>query len=141
MATLEKYQDSAGARMNRRFSEDFRRKKVQEIERHVTTVSQLSREYSVSNTAIYKWLYKYSVMRKKGLKVVVEAKSDTVRIQHLREMLKEAEATVGQKQIMIDFLEKMIELAEEQYGIDIKKNSSSKRSNGSGPIGKRTRSK
>lgn len=28
---------------------------------------------------------------------------------------------VGQKQIVIDFQEKMIDLAEEEYGIDIKK--------------------
>jgi transposase len=141
MATLEKYQSTQKAsRVQRYFSEDFKRKKVREIEHNLVSISQISREYSVSVTAVYKWLYKYSTMRKKGLKVVVEAKSDTVKIQHLKGMLKEAEATVGQKQIMIDFLQKMIELAEEEYGIDIKKKFST-RSVGSGSIGKRTGSK
>jgi hypothetical protein len=56
-------------------------------------------------------------------------------------MLKEAEMSVGQKQIMIDFLEKMIELAEQEYGIDIKKKFSLGRSVGFGSTGKRTRSK
>jgi len=139
MATLEKYQSSQNkGRVQRYFSEDFKRKKVRELEHNVTTVSQLSREYSVSITAIYKWLYKYSAMRKKGVKMVVEAKSDTAKIQHLKQMLKEAEASVGQKQIMIDFLEKMIELTEQEYGIDIKKKFST-RSAGSGSIGKRTK--
>lgn len=142
MATLEKYQNSQfDVRVKRYFSEDFKKKKIRELERNVTTVSQISREYSVSHTAVYKWLYKYSAMRKKGYKVVVEAKSDTSKIQHLREMLKDAETTVGQKQIMIDFLEKMIELAEQEYGVDIKKKFSSTRSSGFGSIGKRTRSK
>jgi hypothetical protein len=33
------------------------------------------------------------------------------------------ERIIGQKQLKIDFLEKQIELAEEAYGVDIKKNS------------------
>ncbi len=127
--------------MNRYFSEDFKRKKVREIESNMTTVSSVGREYSVSISAIYKWLYKYSASRKKGVKMVVESKSDTVKIEYLRGQLKEAETTVGQKQIKIDFLEKMIELAELEYGIDIKKNTTSRRSSGTGRIEKSKKSK
>lgn len=128
-------------RRNRYFSQDFKRKKVREIESNLTTVSSVSREYSVSLTSVYRWLYKYSAIRKKGVKMVVEAKSDTAKIEYLRGQLKEAEATVGQKQIKIDFLEKMIELAEREYGIDIKKNTSSRRSSGTGRIEKSKRSR
>jgi transposase len=46
-------------------------------------------------------------------------------------------AAVGQKQIMIDYLEKMIDLAKETYSIDIKKNSNTPPSGGSKPTGKR----
>jgi len=101
----------------------------------------MSREYSVTKTAIYKWIYKYSAMRKKGLKQVVEAKSDTVKINRLKAQVKEMEGMVGQKQIMIEFLEKMIELAEQDYGIEIKKKFSSDASNGSGATVKNTGSK
>ena len=80
-------------------------------------------------------------MRKKGVKQVVEAKSDTAKIERLREEVHEMERLIGQKQIQIDFLEKMIELAEKEYGIDIKKKYSSRRSSGSGRTGKGTRSK
>jgi hypothetical protein len=38
---------------------------------------------------------------------------------------------VGQKQLNIDFLEKMIELANVQYGVDIKKNFDTPPSTGS----------
>ena len=142
MASLERYQSSQERmRRNRYYSEDFKRKKVREIESNLTTVSSVSREYSVSLTSVYRWLYKYSAIRKKGVKMVVEAKSDTAKIEYLRDQLKEAEATVGQKQIKIDFLEKMIELAEREYGIDIKKNTSSRRSSGTGRIEKSKRSR
>jgi transposase len=142
MATLEKYRQAAPIqRIQRYFSEDFKRKKVREIEQNLVTVLQVVREYGVSKTSIYKWIYKYSAMRKKGIKQVVEAKSDTLKISRLREQMREMERVVGQKQIMIDFLEKMIELAEKEYGIDIKKKLSSSQSSGSGHTAKRTKSK
>jgi transposase len=142
MATLRKYHAAGSApRIQRYFSEDFRKKKVCEIEQNLSTVSAVAREYQITRAAIYKWIYKYSAMRKKGIKQVVEAKSDTGKIAHLRDQVREMERMVGQKQIMIDFLEKMIELAEKEYGVDIKKKFSSTRSSGSGPIAKRKPSK
>ena len=50
--------------------------------------------------------------------------------------VKELERIVGQKQILIDFKEKMIEIAEEKYGIEIKKKKGSQPSSGSGKTGK-----
>lgn len=142
MATLGNYQRSKQAeRVQRYFSEDFKRKKVKEIEQNLATVVQISREYEVSRAAVYRWVYKYSAVRKKGIKQVVEAQSDTVKITRLRDEVREMERVVGQKQIKIDFLEKMIELAEKEYGIDIKKKYSSMPLSGSGQTGKRTRSK
>lgn len=142
MATLGRHEKATQIqRVHRYFSEDFKRNKVREIEQNLVSVLQVGREYGVSKTSIYKWIYKYSAMRKKGIKQVVEAKSDTLKITRLREQVREMERMVGQKQIMIDFLEKMIELAEKEYGIDIKKKLSSSQSNGSGPTVKRTKLK
>jgi transposase len=142
MATLDQYkQRSKIQRVTRYFSEDFKVRKVREIEQNLTRVAQLCREYSVSSAAVYKWIYKYSSMRKKGIKQIVEAKSDTVKISLLRDQVKEMERAVGQKQIMIEFLQKMIELAEDEYGIDIKKKFSSTQSSGFGATAKGTRSK
>lgn len=142
MARLENYKKAKEAqRVQRYFSEEFKKKKVREIELNTVTVSQVAREYGVSKTAVYKWIYKYSAMRKKGIKQVVEAKSDTLKISRLREEVRDMERLIGQKQIRIDFLEKMIELAEQEYGIDIKKKYFSIPSNGSGHTGKNTNSK
>ena len=119
-------------RQNRYFSEAFKKKKVNEIEKNLTTVLQVSREYEVSCTSVYKWIYKYSQHMKKGVKQVVEAQSDTYKLQQYRQQVHELERIVGQKQLQIDFLEKVIALAEEEYGFDLKKKGSSRPYSGTG---------
>lgn len=116
----------------RYFSEGFKRGKVREIERNLITVMQISREYEVSTAAVYKWLYKYSAFRKKQIRQIIEPMSDAKKIEALRAKIKDLERLVGQKQIQLEFKEKMIELAEELYGIDIKKKLGTTPSSGSG---------
>jgi len=132
MATLEKLTQAKRERYNRYFSEEFKRQKVREIERNLVGVGELCKEYQVSRTSVYNWLYKYSRMIKKGEKQVVERKSDTRKIQELKERIKELERVIGQKQLKLEFQEKMIELAEETYKIDIKKKLSSRLCSGTG---------
>ncbi|WP_032921119.1 transposase, partial [Leptospira santarosai] len=59
-------------RQLRRFSESLKRQIVNDVENHVTTIAEVSREYSVTRTSIYKWIYSYSKIRKKGVRVVIE---------------------------------------------------------------------
>jgi len=127
--------------INRRFSEDFRQKRVKEIENNLVTISEICKSYHVSRSSVYKWIYKYSIMAKKGLKQVVEAKSDTRKIKMLEDKIKELERIIGQKQVTIEFKDKMIEIAESTYGIDIKKKLSSKLSSGSTTTDKSTEEK
>ena len=134
MATPEKLTQGQRARFSRYFSEDFKRQKVREIERNQVSIGELSKEYQVSRTSIYRWLFKYSKMIKKAERQVVERKSDTRKIQELKERIKELERVVGQKQLLIEFQKKMIDLAEETYDVDIKKKLSSKLSSGTGLI-------
>jgi transposase len=142
MATLQEYEKLTTAeRQKRYFSEDFKRKKVSELDRRITSVREICREYQVSESAVYKWIQRYSRMRKKQERMVLESLSDTRKIIALKEKLKELEQIVGQKQIQIDFLDKMIDIAQEEYGIDIKKKVSTPPLSGSGKTGKNTRTK
>lgn len=122
----------------RSFSEDFKKNKVRELERNITSIPDICKTYSVSRTTVYRWIYKYSNMAKKQVKQVVQAKSDTQRIKLLQEKIKELEMVVGQKQMLLEFKDKMIELAEATYGVDIKKKCSSKPSSGTTSTGKNT---
>ena len=124
---------------NRYFSGEFKKKKVRELENNLTSVADICRTYSVSRTSVYRWIYKYSAMVKKQTKQVVEAKSDTKKIKYLEARIKELERTIGQKQLLIEFKDKMIEIAETTYGVDIKKKVSSRLSSGTTSTGKSTK--
>ena len=133
MANLKEYEKlSVKERQYRCFSEDFKRKKVSELDRNLITIAELCREHQVSAPAVYKWIYAYSTMRKKGLRQVIEAKSDSQKLLALREEIKELERIIGQKQIRLDFQDKLISLAEREYKVDIKKKLSGKLSSGTG---------
>ena len=108
-------------RQLRIFSEEFKRRKVEEVEKNLITVSELSREYEVSRVCIYKWIYKYSKMRKKEVKQVIETESDTLKAIHLQEELAKLERALGKKQLEIDFLTTVLEQIGKDYKIDIKK--------------------
>ena len=47
--------------------------------------------------------------------------SDTLVIKELLERVADLERMVGQKQVELEFYKKMIDLAQEHYGIEIKK--------------------
>ena len=137
MATIKEYDKlTVRERQNRYFNEDFKRKKVSELDRNLITIAELSRQYQVNRAAVYKWIYKYSAMRKKGLKQVVEAKSDSRKLLQMKEEIKELQRIIGEKQMKIDFQDKMISLAETAYKIDIKKKFSGRPSSGIGSSGK-----
>jgi transposase len=138
MANLKEYEKlTIKERQYRNFSEDFKRKKVSELDRNLISIAELCREHQVSSTSVYKWIYAYSTMRKKGLRQVIEAKSDSHKLMALREEMKELQRIIGEKQIRIDFQEKLIDMAEREYKVDIKKKLSGKLSSGIGLTGRR----
>jgi len=139
MATIERLEQRPNERQNRYFSEDFKRQKIKDLERHLVTMAELCREYRVSRTSVYRWIYKYSVSRKKQERQIVERMSDTKKIKELKDRIKELERIVGQKQMMIDYKDKMIEIAEEMFQIEIKKKLDSPPTDGSGNTGKSIR--
>lgn len=104
----------------RHFSEAFKIEKVKLIEEGQITVLQLSRIYQVTDAAIYKWIRKYSTRITKAERIVVEKESEGAKTIELLEKLAELERKVGQKQLQIDYLEKVIELGSEEVGFDIK---------------------
>jgi transposase-like protein len=138
MAKRSQFKMSVSDRRRRSFSESFKKAKVQDIERGLVTISELCKAYEVSNTAVYRWLKLYGCNQEKKERMIVETKSDTQALLALKQQVAELERKVGKKQIMIDFQNAMIELAEETYGIIIKKNSSFQPSDTFGSTGSST---
>ena len=113
------------------FSIQIRKQVVKDIEAGKCSVLQVSRELSVSSQSIYRWIYTYSRYLSKNKVMVVEDESEAYRTQELLKEKQKLLAELGQKQLEIDILKKMIELAEAEYGVDLKKISGTKLSPGS----------
>lgn len=137
MANLEGFKKSFDKRMSRNFGEKFKKDIVKRIENNEYSVREVSNLYNVSTTAVYKWVYKYSILYQKGYKQIVEPMSATNKVKELQSRIKELERAVGQKQMKVDFLEKLIEIAEDELGVDIKKKAGSRPKSGSGKTVKR----
>ena len=118
-------------RRKRKFSEEFKLKVVKDYESGQYTVYEMEKIYDIPNASIYNWIYKYSKFNKHSIQVVEMKDSQAHKIKQMEARIKELERAVGQKQMNIDYLEKMIDLAKEHYDIDIKKNSNSQHYGGS----------
>lgn len=138
MANLEGFKKSFDKRMSRNFSEKFKKEIVKRIENNEYSVREVSKLYGVSTTAVYKWVYKYSILYQKGYRQIVEPMSSTKKVKELQDRIKELERAVGQKQMKVDFLEKLIEIADDKLGIDIKKKAGSAPKSGSGKTAKKS---
>jgi len=136
MATVSEYEKlTKRERQNRFFNEDFKRSKVSEIDRNILTIAELCKEHQVTRSAVYKWVYKYSQMRKREHKQVIEPESETRKVLLLKQEVSELQRVIGEKQLKMDFLEKVIELAEKEYGLDIKKKFTTRPFSGTGQTG------
>ena len=123
--------DGKHLQRTRTYSEDFKRSIVQEYERGESTVRELSRRYQIAFQSIYRWIRSYSLYQEKGYVIVEKHKSKESELKAALGRVKELEQLVGQKQIKLEYLEKLIELADAKYGLDLKKNCATQRFNGS----------
>lgn len=80
---------------------------------------------------IYTWIYKYSTFNDKSVRIVEMKESSSAKLKELEQKVRELERAVGQKQLYIDYMEKMMEIAKDDLGIDIKKNYDTPQSTGS----------
>jgi len=115
----------------RSYSEEFKKELVLLFESGKYSVKQLTALYGIQGQVIYRWLYKYSRYNDKNCRIIEMKQSDTDKLKQMESRIKELERMVGQKQIKIEYLEKMIELTEEELHIDIKKNADTPQSSGS----------
>jgi len=109
-------------RQHRIFSEEFKREKVAQITSGQTSILAVSKLWDVTTDSIYNWIYKYSPDHKRGTTVVVQKDSEASKNIELQNKVAELERILGQKQMVIDFQNKLIEIASKELDIDIKKN-------------------
>jgi transposase-like protein len=104
---------------NRRFSEAYKRERVEAIEARQIT-AQTTRIHGISTTSRYNWVYRYSD-KNKGTRRVFEMESEGEKMEGLLRRIAELERVVGQKQMALDVADQTIALASEEVGFDLKK--------------------
>lgn len=119
-------------RKQRKYSEEFKKRIVADFESGKYSVPQLEKLHGIRNPTIYSWIYKFSTFNEKGFRIIEMKDSSSKKMKELEARVKELESAVGRKQIMIDYLENMMEIAKDELDIDIKKNFGTPQSTGSG---------
>jgi|TARA_R110002051_G_C8670607_1_gene490368 transposase len=124
-------------RKRRKYSIEFKKRIVNDFESGKLSVPQLEKLHGIGNSLIYGWIYKFSTFNEAGFRVIEMKDSSSKKMKELEARVKELESAVGRKQIKIDYLEKMMDIAKEELDIDIKKNFATPRSTGSGKTKKK----
>jgi transposase-like protein len=119
-------------RERRIFSEELKKKAIKELVSKRTTIRSLMAEHQVSATTVYRWLYKYSPHHEQKCTLVIQMKSEELKSRELQQRIAELERIVGQKQLEIDFLNKLLEIGSGELGFDLKKSFNPPPLNGTG---------
>lgn len=114
------------------FSDDLKRKVVKDIEYRKVSIASVTREYLISPQTVYRWINKYSRHLQSGKTLVVQMESEQYRSKELEKKVAQLEAALGRKQMEIDFLNKLIDIAGDELKVDLKKNFCTPPSGGSG---------
>jgi transposase len=108
-------------RQQRIFSIELKKKLVEEIEYKRLKVRDVINLYKVTDSSVYRWLQEYSTTKNSGARMVVESDSAETKIHSLYDRISDLERNVGQKQLEIEFLNKVIDFCSESLGYDVKK--------------------
>jgi transposase-like protein len=125
-------------RESRIFSEELKKRVVRDLISGRSSIKSIMAEHQVSSTSVYKWLYRYSAEHQPKCTLVVQMDSEEAKSHELKQKIAELERIVGQKQLEIDFLNRLIDIGSNDLGFDFKKNFSPKLSNGSDAQNKST---
>lgn len=114
----------------RRYSESFKLHVIREMERDGVSQAFIQRKYDISsNSTIHNWLRKYGKSNLLTKVVRVEQLDEGSRIKRLEKEKRELEQALAQSHIKQLALESLLEVAEEYYDADFKKNFGHKLSN------------
>jgi transposase-like protein len=112
----------------RKFSDS---EKLRVIEEHLSGASiySLTKKYSLYSSQIYEWMDKYGIARNRGKHGIVrQSSSESETIQSLRKELQVLQKTLAEERLRSVAYNKMIEVAEEMFQIEIRKKVGTKQS-------------
>ena len=113
----------------RTYSSAFKRMIISEIERGEISIESARELYGIGGkTTIQKWMKQFGKEEKISKVVKIQMKNELDELKKLKKEKKELESALAKSQVEIYALEALVEIAKEDYGIDLKKKSGKKRS-------------
>lgn len=110
----------------RTFSEAVKKQAVKDLLSKHWTIKQVAAYHQTSLTTVYRWLYKYSPHHEQKCTLVVQMESEATKNSNLQSRNAELERIIGQKQLEIDFLNKLFELGSSELGFDLNRSGARK---------------
>jgi transposase len=106
-----------------RYSSSFKQKVVNEIEREGLSISVAARRYDIrGGGTIQKWLKQFGKNQYLNKIVRVEMKGEKDRVKELEAEVKKLKLALADKTMQKDVLETLIDIVNEHYHTDVKKN-------------------
>ena len=106
-----------------RYSISFKQKVVREIEEEGLSYGQAARRYGIKGgPTIQRWVHKFGKNHLLNKIIRVEMKDEKDRLKELEAELKRVKLALANATMKNDLLETMIEMANEHYHTDVKKN-------------------
>lgn len=117
----------------KRYSTSFKQKVISEIESGKLTKSEARRLYGIgSDTSIQKWIKQLGKLHLLNKVVRIELKDEVSRLKQLEKEKRDLESALAQAHLKLIVYETLIELAEEDLGVDLKKKLKSRQLTGAG---------
>lgn len=105
-----------------RYSEEFKRMVVEEIETGVMSVTQACRYYGISvRVSIYKWMEVYGTSKQKGQKVLVMGYKEENELVRLRRELALLKKELEEAELRAIAWKSMVDAIEQDLGLPVKK--------------------
>ncbi|HMQ69708.1 MAG TPA: transposase [Ignavibacteria bacterium] len=125
-----------------RYSLSFKQKVISEIESGKLTAGSARKLYGIGGgQTIQKWIRKLGKLHLLNKIVRVELKDEVSRLKQLEKEKKELESALAQAHLKLIVLETVIDVAEDELGIDLKKNLKSGSLNKAGKGSKNSKEK
>lgn len=114
-----------------RYSISFKQKVIKEVEEEGSRIAEVARRYGIQGGGtIQKWIKRYGKNHLLNKIVRVEMKGEKDRVKELEAEIKKLKITLADTTIAKHALETLIDIVNEHYNTDVKKNLGPPQSNG-----------
>lgn len=110
-------------KVSRNYSVAFKMKVVEEVENGLISIESARKLYRIPSSAtIGEWVKKYGMNERIGRTVNIMTRDEELELIRLRKEVKRLERALDDSQLRAIAWESLIEVADEEYNLDLKKN-------------------